>query len=96
LQFLHAHGLGEILKKNLDEDTTAGGGFLFIQMNDRQYVPSDGVGANEMTKKARNVSQSVSFVSMNGVIIFGKRILEKLGPETIDLGETLPNETIKL
>lgn len=96
LQFLHAHGLREILKEDFDENTTARSRFLLIQMNDRHDVPSNGIGANEMTEKSRNVSQSVCFVSMDSVIIFGEGILEKLGPKTIDLGKPLPDEAIEL
>lgn len=96
MQFLHAHGLREILKENFNENATARSRFLLIQMNDRHDVPSNGIGANEMAKEARNVSQSVCFVSMDSVIIFGEGILEKLGPKTIDLGKPLPDEAIEL
>jgi hypothetical protein len=49
-----------------------------------------------MAEKARNVSQSVCFVSMDSVIVFGEGILEKLVPKTIDFGKSLPDEAIEL
>jgi len=49
-----------------------------------------------MTEKARNISESVRFVSMDSVIIFAEGLLKKLSPKPVDLSKTLPNEAIKL
>lgn len=84
------------MEKNFNKYTTAGGRFLLIQMNDRHDMPSNSIGAYEMTEKACNVSQSVCFVSMDSVIILGEGLLEKLGPKAVDLGKPLPNKAIEL
>lgn len=44
LKFRHAHRLGQVLKQDLDEDTAARGRFLFVEMDDREDVPADGIG----------------------------------------------------
>lgn len=46
-----------------------------------------------MSKELGNDAQAISLVSMNGLIVFDKRGLEKFIPHTIELAKTLANET---
>ena len=96
LQFLHPHSLREILKENFNENTTAGGRLFLVEMNNRHDVPSNSIGAYKMAEKPCNVPESVCFVSMNCIVIFRKGFFEELGPKSVDLGESLPNEAIEL
>jgi hypothetical protein len=38
--------LCQVLEEDLDEDTAAGGGLLFVKMDDRQNMPADGIVAD--------------------------------------------------
>lgn len=88
--------LPQILEENLDENTTTRRRFFFVQVNDRHDMPADGVSAEHMTKEPRNVAQTVGFVAMNRVVVFGKRRLKQVTPEPIDLGKPLANQAVKL
>jgi hypothetical protein len=79
-EFGHSHMLGEVLEQNFDEDTAAGGCFFLVQMNQRKYMPADSIIAENMAKEASNVAQSVCFVAMDGLVIFGKCLLKEIGP----------------
>lgn len=68
--------LSKILEKNLDEDTAARGGLFFIQVDQRKYMPANSVVAEKMAKEASDVAQSVCFVAMDGLVVFGKRLFK--------------------
>lgn len=65
-------------------------------MHDRKDMPANTIGCQKVTKESCNISQSVRLVSMYSIVIFGKRLLEKVGPQSIELGETLSNKTEEL
>lgn len=48
--------LCKILKKNLDEDTTAGRSVLLSQANDGKHVPTKAIGAQHMAEEAGDVA----------------------------------------
>ena len=56
MQFRQAQVLSEILEENLDEDTTARSCLLFVQVDDGQHVPADGIVADHMAEEAGNVA----------------------------------------
>jgi hypothetical protein len=71
-----SHMLGEILEQNLDENTAARGGFFFIQVNQRKHMPTNCIVTEDVAKEASNVAQSVRFVAMDGLVVFGERLLK--------------------
>lgn len=83
LKLRHSQNLGEILKEDLDEYSTAGGRFLFIQVNHRQDVPTYCVGAKHMAKETCNITKSVRLITMNGIVIFRKGSFKKVGPKSV-------------
>ena len=95
-QFWQSKVLSEILEENLDEDTTARRRFLFIHVDNRHDVPAKGIGAEQVAKEASNVAKPVRLVSMDGVVVFGKRSLKQVGPETVNLGKSFSNKTVEL
>ena len=95
-QFRQSKVLSEILKENLDEDTTARCRFVFVHVDDRHDVPAKGISAEQVAKEASNVAKPVRFVSVDGVVVFGKRSLKQVRPETVDLGKSLSNKTVEL
>ena len=76
LQAAHAHCFGEVLKEDFDENTAAGGCFFFVEVDNREHMPADGVGADEVTEKAGDVTKAVGLVAMDCVIVVGKCIFE--------------------
>lgn len=70
--------LCKVLEQNFDEDTAAGCGFLFVEMNHRQDMPTDRVVADEMAKELGNVAQFVCFVTMDGIVVLGKGSLKQV------------------
>lgn len=89
LQRGHAEGFGEVLEEDLDEDAAAGGGVVFVQVDDGQDVPADGVGAEQVPEEAGDIAESVGLVAVDGVVVFGERGLEEVGPKAIELGKAL-------
>lgn len=49
-----------------------------------------------MAKEAANITELVGFISMNGVIILLERFLERIGPNSVKLAESLADETVKV
>jgi hypothetical protein len=96
LQGRQAHVLCKILEQDLDEDTAAGGGFLFVKMDHREDMPANGIVADHMSEEARNVAQTIRLVTVDGIVVFGKRSLEQVRPEPVDLCESLSDQTVKL
>lgn len=64
-------------------------------MHDGKHVPSQSVGSKLMCEKASNVPELIGFVAMDGFIVRSKRRLEKIGPESVQFGKPLPNETVE-
>jgi hypothetical protein len=48
--------LCEILKKYLDEDTTAGRSVFLIQADDGKHMPTNGISAQHMAEEAGDVA----------------------------------------
>lgn len=78
LQAWQAHMFSQVLEQNLDEDTTARGSLFLVEVDHRQDVPSNGVVADEMSEEPCNVAQTVGFVAVDGVVVFGERGLEEV------------------
>jgi hypothetical protein len=74
----HSHMLGEVLEKNLDENTAARGGFFFIQVNQRKHMPANSIITEDVAEEASNVAQSVCFVAMDGLVVFGEGLLKEI------------------
>jgi hypothetical protein len=55
LQFRRAQVFLEIFKQNLDEDTACRRRFLFVEVDNGQDVPANGVRGEEMTEEPSNV-----------------------------------------
>jgi hypothetical protein len=49
-----------------------------------------------MTEESGDITQSIRLVTVYRVVIVGEGLLEALTPNTIELAETLSNETIKI
>lgn len=45
-----------MLEQDLDEDTTAGRGFILVQVDDGEAVPAEGVGGKHVAEQHGNVS----------------------------------------
>ena len=88
--------LSEILEEDLNEDAAARCRFFFVHVDDGHDVPAKGIGAEQVAKEASNVAKPVRFVSVDGVVVFGKRSLKQVRPETVDLGKSLSNKTVEL
>lgn len=58
-------------------------------------MPSDGVVADHVSKEPRDVAQTVGFITVDRVIIFGERSLKQVRPEPVDLGESLTDQAVK-
>jgi hypothetical protein len=80
------------LEQDLDEDTATGSSFVFIQMNDRKHVPTDCIGSQQMAEEAGNVAQAVCLVPMDSIVVLGKRLFEQIRPQSVKLGEALPDQ----
>jgi hypothetical protein len=66
------------LEENLDEDTAAGCGLLFIEVNHRQDMPTNSIVADQVAKELCDVAEAVCFITMDGIIVFGKGSLEQV------------------
>lgn len=49
-----------------------------------------------MSKQHCNVAKLVVFVSVDSIVILGKRLLKKIAPQTVDFGKSLANQSKKL
>jgi hypothetical protein len=70
--------LSKVLEKDLDEDTAARSCLLLIQVDQRKHMPAYSIIAKNMAKEASNVAQSVCFVAMDCLIIFGEGLFEQI------------------
>lgn len=70
--------LCQVLEENFDEDTAAGCGLLFVEMNHRQDVPTNSIIADQVTKELCDVAKAVRLITVDGIIVFGKRSLEQV------------------
>jgi hypothetical protein len=87
--------LRDFLEQQFDKDTGRRGGLIFIEMDDRDNLPSNGISSKKMAKELRNNSQLVGLVTMDCFVVFNKAILEKLLPETIELTESFPDVSVE-
>lgn len=49
-----------------------------------------------MSEESSNVPQFVSFVSVDGIIVFGERLLEVVTPNSADFAEPFTDEAVEL
>ena len=92
---LQAHTLGHLVQHDLDEDTATRRSVFFGQLDALHDGPVDRVGGEEMTKEAGDITETVGFVAMDGVVVVGERLLEALVPDAVQLAEALSNETVE-
>lgn len=96
LQTRKSEVLCEILEQNLDKDTAARSGLLFIHMDYGQNMPANGVIAEHMSEESCNVPQAIRLIAVNSIVVIGERGLEQVSPEAVNLGKPLSNQTIEL
>lgn len=87
--------LAQILEENLDEDTTARRRFLLVHMDDGHDVPANRICANHVAEEPGNVAQPIRLIPMDCVVVFGECGLEQVGPQTIDLCESFPDQSVE-
>jgi hypothetical protein len=80
------------LKQDLDEDTAARGGFLFVEMDYREHMPAKSICRQQMSEKASDVSKAIRLVAMDGVVVIGEGLLEEICPQAIKLSESFAYE----
>lgn len=78
LQSRQTEILCEVLEQDFDEDTAAGCGLLFVEMNHRQDMPTNRIVANEVAEELGNVAQFVCFITMDGIVVLGKGGLKQV------------------
>jgi hypothetical protein len=61
-------------------------------MNHGEDMPANGVGTEQVSEKARDIAESVGLVSMNGVVVLCKCLLEEVGPQAVEFGESFAHE----
>lgn len=59
-------------------------------------MPANGIIAEHMSEEPCNVPQAIRLIPVDGVVVFSKRGLEQIGPEAVDLGESLSNQAKEL
>lgn len=72
LQTGQAKILCQILEQDLDENSATGRGLLFIDMDNRQDMPSDGVIAEHVPEEPGDVAQTICFIAVDGVVVLGE------------------------
>lgn len=65
-------------------------------MDDREDMPSESIGAQEMTEKPGNISEAIGFIAMNRIVICGEGFLEQVGPKSIELCKSFTDKSEKL
>lgn len=88
--------LQDVLEQDLDEDAATGCGFIFVEADDAEAVPAQSIGRKHVTKQHGNVAQLVVLVSVDGLVVLCKGLLEEIAPQTVDLGEALANHAKEL
>ena len=63
-ELLHAHGFGEVLEEDLDEDPGRRG-FPLVEVGDEEDVSAQGIGRKVLC----NVAKPVGFVAADGVVV---------------------------
>lgn len=91
-----AHGFGQILEKDLQEDPRARGGFILIQMDDGEDVPADGIRGQDVAEEASDIPQSVRLVPVDGVVVLCERLFKKIGPQAVELGKSFAEQAEEL
>lgn len=90
------HLLDHLLHHDLDEDTGRRRCLVLVEVDRVQNGPGDGVGRQKVTEEPADIPQLVRLITMNRVKVFGKRFLEIVGPNTIQLAETLANQAVEV
>ncbi|KND94813.1 hypothetical protein TOPH_00683 [Tolypocladium ophioglossoides CBS 100239] len=95
-QFLQANFLDDALKQYLDEDAAPGRRLVFVQVDDRQAVPADGIHSEHVSKQLGNIPQLVVFISVDRLVVLCECLLKEIAPQTVDLGKSLANQAKEL
>lgn len=95
-QLRQSEMLRHVLEQNLDENTAARGSLFLVQVDNGQDMPANCVAAQDMTKEASNVAEAVRLVPVNRLVVLGKRLLEQVSPEAVQLGKPLADEAVEL
>jgi hypothetical protein len=59
-------------------------------------MPANGIARNQVSKELGDNTQPVRLVSVDGVVVLGKHVLKELPPESVELAETLANQSEEL
>lgn len=65
-------------------------------MDGAKDVPANGVGRKEVAKELGNDAQTVRLVSVDGIVVLGEGLFEKLLPHAIELAKTLTDQAEEL
>ena len=95
-QLGHAQELGQLLEQDLDEDPGAGGCVVFIEFDDLEHLPADGVGVQEMREELGHVSELPSLQPVDSVVGVNEDLHEGLLVGLVDLTEPLTHQTKEL
>lgn len=95
-KFFEPKLLLQLLKQDLDKDSRAAGGVLFIHVHDGQRCPADAVGRKQVAEEASNVAQSIGLVSMDGVVVSCEAARKRFRPLAMELAEALAHVAIEL
>jgi hypothetical protein len=62
-------------------------------MHDGKHMPSQSISSELVPEKAGNVAKLVCFVTVDSFVVCTERVLEQLGPESVQLGKPFANKT---
>jgi hypothetical protein len=91
-----SHLLHDFLHEDLDEDSARRRRFLLVHVDEVKDSPRYSIGSQEMAEESTDIPQFVGFVTMNGVVVFGKSLLEVVTPHSTDFAESFTDEAVKL
>ena len=80
--------------ENLDKDAAGGCGFVFVQVNNGQDTPGNGIGVQQVRKELGHVAQLVGFESVNGLVLLCKGVHKGVSPARVHQAKTGGNEAV--
>lgn len=86
----------ELFEEDFDEDTRAGGCVFFVELDDRENVPIDRIGSEEMGEELGDDAEAVGFEAVDCLVVGGKSLFKEVGPHAVQLAETLANHAVEL
>ena len=96
LAFLQTHRLGNLVERDLDEDSATGSRVVLSQLDAFQNTPGDRIRAKEMSKEASNITKTVCLVPMDRLVVVCERPFEAFVPYPIQFAETFTNKTVEI